>query len=71
MFGLFSKVTDPVCRMKVDKNKAKYSSEHKGEKYYLCSENCKKSFDEEPGKYAQQENIPTKNCCQQNTKSCC
>ena len=33
MFGLFSKVTDPVCRMKVDKNKAKYSSEHKGEKY--------------------------------------
>lgn len=29
MFGFFNKATDPVCKMKVDKNKAKYSSEYK------------------------------------------
>lgn len=71
MFGIFNKVTDPVCKMKVDKNKAKYSSEYKGEKYYFCSENCKKSFDEGPEKYITLENPPAKSCCQQNTKSCC
>ncbi|MDO8573488.1 MAG: YHS domain-containing protein [Candidatus Daviesbacteria bacterium] len=71
MFGIFNKVTDPVCKMKVDKSKSKFSSEYKDENYYFCSENCKKSFDEEPEKYVAQENIPAKSCCQQNTKSCC
>lgn len=71
MFGLFNKVQDPVCKMQVDKNKAKYSSEYKGEKLYFCSENCKKSFDGEPIKYAvQQENIQPRGCCSQ-AKSCC
>ncbi len=71
MFGLFQKVSDPICKMKVDKDKTKYSSEYKGKKYYFCSENCKKSFNEEPERYVIQENIPAKSCCQQNTKSCC
>lgn len=71
MFGFFNKATDPVCKMKADKNKAKYSSEYDGEKYYFCSQDCKKSFEEEPKKYVQQENTPAKSCCQKNSKSCC
>ncbi|MBI2600761.1 YHS domain-containing protein [Candidatus Daviesbacteria bacterium] len=80
MFGFLQGVTDPICKLKVIKNKAKYSSEYKGEKYldpkdrklvYFCSENCKKSFDEEPGKHIAEGNTSTKICCQQNTKSCC
>ncbi|MCL4417096.1 MAG: YHS domain-containing protein [Patescibacteria group bacterium] len=72
MFGFSKKVTDPVCKMKVDKNKTKYSSEYKGEKYYFCSEDCLKKFDTEPKKYlVQDENISTQNCCHQNSKSCC
>lgn len=71
MFGLFQKIIDPVCKIKVDKSQTKFSSEYKGKRYYFCSENCKKSYDEEPERYAIQENIPAKSCCQQNTKSCC
>lgn len=71
MFGLFQKISDPVCKMNVDKNKTKYSSEYKDKKYYFCSEDCMKNFNEEPKKYITQENIPARSCCQQNTKPCC
>ncbi|MBI2086123.1 YHS domain-containing protein [Candidatus Daviesbacteria bacterium] len=70
MFGFLQKVTDPVCKMKIDK-KTEFLSDYQGSKYYFCSENCRKSFNEEPEKYVTQENIPAKSCCQQNTKSCC
>lgn len=65
MFGLFNdnKAKDPICGMKVDK-KTEYSSEYKGNKYYFCSENCKKNFQQQPEKYvAPQENAPAKRCC--------
>jgi Cu+-exporting ATPase len=42
---------DPVCGMKVDKNTAKFISEHMGEKYYFCSQACKMKFDGNPMKY--------------------
>lgn len=75
MFGLFNKTQDPVCKMKVDKNKAKYSSEYKGEKYYFCSENCKSQFDSKPEDFIK-ENTMGSSCCQSKdnatgTKSCC
>lgn len=71
MFGLFKKVSDPVCKMKVDKNTG-HSSEYQSTKYYFCSENCQKKFETEAEKYiGQKENIPTQSCCQQNSKSCC
>ena len=70
MFGFSQKVSDPVCKMKVDKTK--YSSEYKGVKYYFCSQDCIKNFNTEPEKYIiQQENIPAQSCCQQSKKSCC
>ena len=69
MFGFLQRVSDPVCKMKVDK-KTQYSYEYKGEKYYFCSENCMNSFKEAPEKYIaplretnRQENILPKNCC--------
>lgn len=74
MFGLFNKAQDPVCRMRVDKNKAKYFSENKGEKYYFCSENCKNQFEANPKDYVKEN--ATSSCCQNqnktlSNKSCC
>ena len=62
MFGFLKKVSDPVCKMKVDKNITKYSLEYKGEKYYFCSEDCKKNFEKEPKKYIVQQE--SKSCCE-------
>ncbi len=63
MFGFLQKVTDPVCKMKVDK-KSEHFSDYQDSKYYFCSENCLKSFTEEPGKYiVSQDNTLAKSCC--------
>lgn len=74
MFGLFNKAQDPVCKMKVDKSKAKYSSEYQGEKYYFCSENCKNQFDAKPEDFVKENTMSS--CCQNKAqaaapKSCC
>ncbi|AWR88158.1 MULTISPECIES: YHS domain-containing protein [Thermaceae] len=45
------KVTDPVCGMQIDPEKAAGRSEYQGQTYYFCSEGCKKSFDADPKKY--------------------
>lgn len=42
---------DPVCNMNVDEKTAKYTSEVKGSKVYLCSSACKQQFDKNPSKY--------------------
>jgi YHS domain-containing protein len=42
---------DPVCGMEVDEKKAAAKSEHMGKTYYFCAPGCKKTFDENPGKY--------------------
>jgi YHS domain-containing protein len=43
--------TDPVCKMKVKKKKAKFKSDYKGSTFYFCAKGCKDSFDEDPEKY--------------------
>ena len=64
MFGFFQKVTDPVCKMEGNKNDTKLSSEYKGEKYYFCSQDCLKKFNEEPEKYVvPPENVSKSGCC--------
>lgn len=55
MFGLFGKVTDPVCGMGINKKEAKFSKEIDGQKYYFCSQNCQDKFDADPKKYASKE----------------
>jgi len=44
--SILSTETDPVCKMQVDKRKAKFTSEYRRKKYYFCSLFCKKEFDE-------------------------
>ncbi|MDQ3673432.1 MAG: YHS domain-containing protein [Gemmatimonadota bacterium] len=44
--------TDPVCGMKVDVAGAAGSSSHGGQKFYFCSAGCKKTFDQDPARYA-------------------
>jgi YHS domain-containing protein len=46
---------DPICKMDVDENEAKWVSSYKGKKYYFCAPGCKKEFDENPEKYAEKE----------------
>ena len=43
--------TDPVCKMKVDENAAKFKSEYQGKTYYFCAPGCKKEFEKNPKKY--------------------
>ena len=38
---------DPVCSMHVEEN-TPFVSEYKGNKYCLCSEGCKTSFERDP-----------------------
>jgi YHS domain-containing protein len=43
---------DPVCGMAVDEKTTQLKSEYMGKTYYFCSPGCKKSFDDDPAKYA-------------------
>jgi ubiquinone/menaquinone biosynthesis C-methylase UbiE/YHS domain-containing protein len=49
--GHTMKVTDPVCGMSFDPEKAVATVEHAGQTYYFCTEACRKQFEAEPGKY--------------------
>ena len=42
---------DPVCKMKVDPEKAAAKTEHQGQTYYFCAPGCKVAFEKEPAKY--------------------
>ena len=47
-------LTDPVCGMAVDEEKAKAArrfSEYQGKTFFFCNETCKQQFDETPAKY--------------------
>jgi len=42
---------DPVCKMVVDENTAKWKSIYQGKTYYFCALGCKKTFDADPQKF--------------------
>jgi YHS domain-containing protein len=44
-------VTDPVCKMQIDEQKAAGRSEYKGKTYYFCAVQCKTKFDQDPERY--------------------
>ena len=50
-----STVVDVVCKMKIDKKTAEFTSEYKGKTYYFCALSCKEKFDENPEKYISSE----------------
>lgn len=43
---------DPVCGMEVDEKNAAGRSQHQGQTYYFCSEDCKKKFEQNPQQFA-------------------
>ena len=45
-------VTDPVCGMQIDLQKAAGISVYHGQTYHFCSNGCKAAFDKEPEKYS-------------------
>jgi YHS domain-containing protein len=45
---------DPVCKRKMNRNKAYVMIEYKGEKYYLCCPLCQSEFEKYPEKYISQ-----------------
>jgi len=45
------KVQDPVCGMQIDLANAAATSKYRGQTYFFCSLDCKKTFDAEPQKY--------------------
>ena len=47
-------VTDPVCKMNIDENKAAAKSEYNGKTYYFCAKVCKTKFDANPSTYVKQ-----------------
>ena len=42
---------DPVCNMEIDETKAEFQSQYGGKKFYFCSEECKKTFEQKPEQY--------------------
>jgi YHS domain-containing protein len=52
--------TDPVCGMSVDEKTAKDSTTYQGTTYYFCSPDCKRTFEQQPEKYASKEGKPQK-----------
>jgi P-type Cu+ transporter len=50
--GSPGRVTDPVCGMKIDPEKAAGTVEHAGVTVYFCSKTCQAKFQAEPGRYA-------------------
>jgi len=43
---------DPVCGMQVDENNPQFQTQHKGQTYTFCSDQCKKKFEQRPEQYA-------------------
>lgn len=46
------KVTDPVCGMSIESEKAHASETYQGQRYYFCSARCQGSFKGDPAKFA-------------------
>jgi YHS domain-containing protein len=42
---------DPVCGMEINEDSAKAQTQFAGKKYYFCSEDCRKKFEEHPDEY--------------------
>lgn len=65
MFGLFNKVTDPVCGMKINRKEARLDSARQAKfssgSNFFCSQSCKDKFDQDPKKYS--EEIHEGGCC--------
>lgn len=48
-------VTDPVCSMTIESDKAAATEVFQGRTYYFCSASCHDTFRETPDRYAKKE----------------
>ena len=46
-----AKVKDPVCGMEFDSSQAEAQTIYHGEAFYFCSEECRRTFDENPKEF--------------------
>jgi hypothetical protein len=44
-------VTDPVCGMTFDESQAEAQTVHDGVAYFFCSEECRRTFEENPKEF--------------------
>jgi YHS domain-containing protein len=44
---------DPVCGLRVDEKKAEFQTQFAGKKYFFCSEECRKEFEDQPQDYVE------------------
>jgi YHS domain-containing protein len=42
---------DPVCGMSVDEKESEFQTQFAGKKYFFCSEECRKEFENQPDEY--------------------
>lgn len=49
-----AKAKDPVCGMSIEESDAVGTSDYKDKRYYFCSKDCKKEFDDNPEDYMKQ-----------------
>jgi xanthine dehydrogenase accessory factor len=47
-----AEAVDPICKMSVVIEGARYFADHEGRRYYFCCENCKRTFERDPDRYA-------------------
>jgi YHS domain-containing protein len=43
--------TDPVCGTTVDERDSEFKTQFAGKKYFFCSDECRKEFEERPDEY--------------------
>jgi Cu+-exporting ATPase len=46
-----AKVKDPVCGMEFDSSQAEAQMTYKGQAYFFCSEECRRTFAENPKEF--------------------
>lgn len=43
--------TDPVCEATVDEQESEFKTQFAGKRYFFCSEECRKEFEDRPADY--------------------
>jgi YHS domain-containing protein len=45
--------TDPVCGTEIDEMHPEFKTQFAGRKYFFCSEECRKEFEERPEEFVE------------------
>lgn len=50
-------VKDPVCGMEFDSSQAEAQTVYQGQAYHFCSEECRRTFEEDPKEFVRNSTI--------------